>query len=210
MNYSYSNICEKFKTEMLLLILIVTCAAQQHTNSFTNNWYSIQNTNYQFFDSRTFGMDLMDPCASIDNRAFRRYINSNIQCTGAWCTPTFSCTFDSQNCYNVEHIIDKRSQYGPNLTSIAANLVMAWGTWNQELGRLSYQDSNAEKAIVYGDDRVYAAERWIRTCAGLDDIPVSAISIFGICFVAIVGVVVLAYLYLRWKNRKKFALSISV
>ena len=45
---------------------------------------------------------------------------------------------------------------------------MAWGSWNQALGRLaknSYQDSLNEKMTVYGQIAVSDARRWILRCS---------------------------------------------
>jgi hypothetical protein len=149
--------------QLIYILLFIVGVNSQHTSSFLEYWNKFGNDNHYFYDSFTFGMDSTSPCMKISNNTeYRRFVNSQ-PCSGYWCIDnTFKCKGDNQNCYNVEHIIDKRV-VGDN-GNIYGNLVMAWGRWNQELGHLKYEDSEKEKEIVYGVERVDRAKNIIVQC----------------------------------------------
>lgn len=142
-------------TTLLVLVMLAApwAAAQDHTASFTEYWASTGNNNYRFFHPGTFGADFSDDAACqliSDNRDFRAIINAALPCQGLWCQDgMFKCpSGDSRACYNVEHIIDQNGkEFPPELT----NMVMAWGRWNQENGRLAqrnYQAAQQEKVQI--------------------------------------------------------------
>lgn len=119
---------------------------------------------YEIYDDRTFGSTIYsNPCQKTTNAQFRKFVNDNVVCKGKWCVnSTFNCVYgNSQNCYNVEHIIDKRT--GLN-TDIAGNMVMAYGKWNQKLGRMSYDKSHEEKIKVYGYYQVDLSYNYVKNC----------------------------------------------
>lgn len=138
---------------------------------YIENYNKNHNTNYEFYDNRTFGLDLYkDPCIKItDNRKFKNYINKLLPCIGKWCIDkTFNC-IGSKNCYHVEHIIDVNGKEfsNPNCKQIAGNLVMSYGKWNSQLGsrsRVNYYDSMREKEIIYGIDKVESVRSIINKC----------------------------------------------
>ena len=134
---------------------VVVSPPEEHTNAYEDDWLPYKtNTNSTFFDSLTFGADLdIDPCKPLSSSAFRKAVNNRVRCTGKHCIKgKFSCAVgNSRDCYNVEHIFDRsRGANGYASRDIAANMVMAWGTWNQQMGGLSYTESTAEKSDVYG------------------------------------------------------------
>jgi hypothetical protein len=149
----------------------------QHTDTFTKYWNTFGNNRAMFFDPMTFGMDLYklikkDPCTKINSTiTFRKYVNDHIQCTGVYCVDRmFKCIRGhSMDCYNVEHIIDIGGpEYGKNnrCKLIIANLVMAWGRWNQENGRMNkdYMSSIAEKTTIYSAERIDLTRRYLEQC----------------------------------------------
>jgi hypothetical protein len=146
---------------ILLTVATMTTAIIYHSYSTIDN----TNNKYDIYDDRTFGFNVYeDPCTSISyNNKFRKRINDKVPCIGKWCVNgTFNCIrYNNQGCYNVEHIIDKRTNLN---TNIVGNLVMAYGKWNQELGRKTYAESNAEKIRVYGQKSIDLALHYVTTC----------------------------------------------
>lgn len=144
----------------------------RHTNVFIKYWDD--NTNFSFFDNRTFGyMIYYDPCENYDSaklrNKFRNYINKNMKCIGKRCEKTgFTCLDSKVNCYHVEHIIDENGpEYENKDKNIMANLVMSWGTWNVALGGLARNDYNSsihEKKIVYGEHVINKVRSIIEQC----------------------------------------------
>ena len=142
----------------------------KHTKVFTLNWHLNRNNTDIFYDNRTFGHQTDDPCTVVmKNSDFRDFISELYDCDGPWClNGTFRCIYgNNKNCYNVEHIIDLN---GPEYTSenknIYGNLVMAYGLWNQQLGRLfNYPANMNEKTIVYGQDNMSRARQLIEYCS---------------------------------------------
>jgi len=156
---------------VLLLITIIVVltkyddlAGKKHyvyTKDYTE-WLTGHNQNNSFYDERTFGIDLFDDsCQKMTNSDFRKFMNANVNCTGEWCSidSKYNCKQgNNRDCYNVEHIIDKN---GPefedcqNVKNIVANYVMAWGSWNQDLGVIAskdYESMTFEKELVYGTE----------------------------------------------------------
>jgi len=152
---------------LFLMAIIMIIIPTKHTTSFDN--YKKE----ELYDNRTFGYNIYkNPCTVINNnKKFRNYVNNNINCIHNWCVNNkYSCKdhLDDRMCYEVEHIIDKN---GPELTkyckNIAANMVMALGKWNKELGELTYDDyylSKREKANVYGKDIMKEVYNKIKEC----------------------------------------------
>ena len=74
------------------------------------NYNSNYNDDYEFYDSKTFDIDIYkDDCTPItDNVVSKNFVNDALTCIGKWCIDnTFNCIHrDTQNCYDVEHIID--------------------------------------------------------------------------------------------------------
>jgi hypothetical protein len=115
--------------------------------------HGINNDNGYYFVPMTYGAGTYK-CNTINNNTqFRDKINSMFECTYSHCMidNTWGCNFgDSQNCYNVEHIIPKNNkltELSDCNTNIYGNLIMAYGKWNTELSN-GYLD---EKILIYGD-----------------------------------------------------------
>jgi hypothetical protein len=156
-------------------IILVDAVEKRHTKVYNDYWADSGNNDRNFFDERTFGVNLKNkihPCKVVKNGEFRQIINSNIACKGNHCVnDVFKCNKDSNvDCYHVEHIIDINGREFPTCTDckdIFANKVMAWGRWNSALGGLAhryYNDSISEKEEVYGIDMVARVRRQIEIC----------------------------------------------
>jgi hypothetical protein len=143
------------------------CKSPPHTVAYLK--HGPHNLNNYFFVPETFGPLLTDRCTAIDiNTDYRNKVESSVRCSGQWCSGnTFSCIFGG-NCYQVEHIIDKENS-DPALagcsTNIYGNLVMAYGDWNQQVGRLCWDQVVDEKGTVYGSIFTQARENVKYCCS---------------------------------------------
>ena len=170
---------------LLFMFIYISQSAsglRNSTDSFDRHWKGVE-SQPTFFDKDTFGVDIHpDPCTPMSRAAYRKWINARVQCTGSWCSydSRFTCTSGSTNCYHVEHIIDSREiQDEPVFDvlnkDIAGNYVMAWGTWNEQLGRLKlsngvmtrsqYALMEREKELVYGAHRLQQIRDTIKQCS---------------------------------------------
>lgn len=146
------------------------------TKEYETYWISQNNTDNLFYDPHTFGLDLFNnSCQIMSLQNFRKYINSNIKCNGKWCYKNYHCMcYDSRSCYNVEHILDKKGKEFSNCNKdIVGNYVMAWGKWNQKLGRVAYQNyynSIKEKEQIYGLTIVNRVREHFRKCCSIFNI----------------------------------------
>ena len=92
-----------------------------------------------------------------------------IGCSGSWCiNGQFRCNYGkSQECYNVEHIVDSQNSI-PELAdynkNILANVIMAYGCWNQQVGQLRWESVEAEKREIYGNALMDSAINAIIRC----------------------------------------------
>jgi hypothetical protein len=99
--------------------------------------------------------------------------DNGITCTGSWCGTNhdFSCGRDINNCYQVEHIID-RNTCDPELEgkdkNIMGNLIMAYGKWNIEVGQLSRDNVQNEKREIYTRFLYETAREFVLTCGGTE------------------------------------------
>jgi hypothetical protein len=180
--YNISNI--KMIHSMLFILLIAEifcqcehgylpdCVKGHHTETYRLYWKSKGNANNYFYDAKTFGMNLRNPCQRIkDKSAFMKALNV-ISCTGIWCKENrgFKCDASGNNqaCYNMEHIIDKEGcGYDKEDTNILGNLVMAYGKWNQEVSHSKIgccANALREKTEIYGKDMVNKAIEHIKSC----------------------------------------------
>lgn len=140
--------------------------SKKHTNVFLE-----YNDNSDiFFDKSTYGGYIYnDPCKKIKSTTeFRNYVNKHITCLGRWCyNGKYSCPlYNNTECYNVEHIYDlnRGDINGCYNKDISGNLIMAWGRWNQELGKLDYKENMKEKEIIYGKEIIDKARENIIKC----------------------------------------------
>lgn len=168
-------LCIAFPMGLLIILSVLGITPPlEHTPAYNEFYIQDGNTNFMFFDSFTFGINIYtDPCTPISpNTVFRSFVNSKVTCSGAWCIDgLFKCEKTSKGvpkteCYDVEHIIDKN---GPEFKycnkNIAANMVMAWNKWNTQLGfRLDYDSNIHEKELVYGKEMMDSVRKQIQLC----------------------------------------------
>lgn len=113
-----------------------------------------------------------DTSAYQSTATFRRHLQKGLPCNGQYCIDNqWSCKGALAGaCYQVEHIIDNKGQEFkecPRCKNIPGNYVMAYGSWNQELGNLgqiSYDAMIEEKVKVYGQCLMDKARDAIKTC----------------------------------------------
>ena len=154
---------------MLIFILFLVAYADDCTKKTgTLKEHGTSNANNFFFAPQTYGGHLN--CASIKtNNDYRKLINSKISCSGAHCvragTPWGCIQYNSQDCYNVEHIIPESHNIeelkGCDV-DIHGNLIMAYGLWNQQLSNIFFH----EKKLIYGDIFTKAYESVYYCCKG--------------------------------------------
>jgi len=163
------------------------CIGSSHTQCYDDYWKKIGNTNYFFYDNRTFGYMstflngyqetsnyACEPISNVSTEKFRQFINKYFDCNGSHCVDnSFSCKNASRYCYEVEHIIDKslNGRYVCKSDScnvnIFCNLVMSFGVWNGQLGTLqgfSVKDSYLEKLEVYTPTHMNNVIKCIEYC----------------------------------------------
>ena len=111
-------------------------------------------------------------------------MDNNIQCTGDWCKEYgtnngFDCKDMGVECYQVEHIIDKQNTpYDKCNMNILGNVIMASGTWNNQIGNRCWDDIKREKIAVYGKDIFCKAIKNVIDCTKCDaSLPIECIPI---------------------------------
>lgn len=125
----------------------------EHGISNNNNFYTVRNT-YMRISS--------DECAKTSPYKFRSFMDTNMKCDGehcvkfpdppekSWACKSFDPSWNTQKCYNVEHIIPTNhliDELSGCDTNITGNLIMSYGVWNTQLGNTHY----GEKELIYGD-----------------------------------------------------------
>lgn len=218
---SYQNI---MRTSWLFLVLfacyccccsscVVHCPAHfkcsQHTDTYKKFMAGTLKAD-DIFQANTFSAgSLEERCKSYKGdirKPFvrdlvRHNISCDIHCVNKDKNNGFNCLQrNNQDCLNVEHIVDKSNsdlvKRGNNV-NIYGNLIMAYGKWNQAVGRKRCDVSEIEKKAIYGsfyDD----ARRNVIVCNGGS---VAVIPWFWVVasIIMIVGGVALVILYL-WRN----------
>jgi hypothetical protein len=94
-----------------------------------------------------------------------------IKCSGLWCrNGQFTCGPGNLDCWQMEHIIDLNGSpaVGCDL-NIVGNVVMAYGRWNNEIGRLSWRDVRHEKTLVYKQIFELAVENVLKCGCNITD-----------------------------------------
>lgn len=154
---------------MLIFVLFLVIYADdctKKTPTLTN--HGISNANDFFFSPQTYGGHLN--CANVKtNNDYRKLINTKFPCIGAHCvkasSPWGCIQYNSQNCYNVEHIIPEKHNI-PELegcnVNVHGNLIMAYGLWNQQLSNTFFY----EKKLIYGDIFIKAYDSVYYCCKG--------------------------------------------
>jgi hypothetical protein len=161
---------------ILLFVAFIACEdCDQRTKVFTEHGQI--NENGYFFVLETYSG--INQCTVISNTDFRNLINKQLPCNYTHCqskssTP-WGCIFgNSQECYNVEHIIPQKhniSELKGCDVNIPSNLIMSYGLWNQQLGNSHYH----EKRLIYGDlfDNSYKSIYWCCKNKNPETIPFS-------------------------------------
>lgn len=107
-----------------------------------------------------------DICKKFTSRkTFINYLLSNdIYCSGIWCNGNYVYK-QSSDSYEIEHIIElKNSELNTYDKNIYGNILLAYGTWNRQLGNLNWTYGKQEKIRVYGKDIVEQAIKNIKIC----------------------------------------------
>lgn len=118
----------------------------QHDDFFQRNTYI----------GNAFGID---PCTPMGKDAYISLLKKrSITCDGKWCVDgEWKCNWgNSEDCYNLEHIIDTKNsnpEFGTEYNkNIVANYIFSYGKWNQANGRLKdWESIKNEKIEIYGD-----------------------------------------------------------
>jgi len=148
----------------------------EHTETYYNWKEGIFTDN--FFLPNTFITNIIDPndlatiCKPYTRTKYVNFLrNNNIDCSGSWCIDDqFSCLVDGKlvlDCYQGEHIIDRRDsipEFAEDDKNIFGNIVMAYGWWNNQIGRLSWDRTETEKREIYGELIVDKVIENIRKC----------------------------------------------
>lgn len=161
------------------------CIKIVHTQEYTQNYNSNENNNNYFFDSNTFGVDLVekyreDPCKKYNREQFIDLLYKyNIRCNGYWCTKN-NCyndgyakpyiTYKEYGCYEMEHIFDKDGCQFTDSRDVKLylpNLVMASRKWNREVShsRLGCIGASKEKTQIYGQNKIDKITQLLENCS---------------------------------------------
>jgi hypothetical protein len=137
----------------------------KHTTTY-NEWKAGVFNYNDFFMRDSYGGFLnIDPCTpmpSSQSSAKKKFISilkeNRIECEGRWCIDDeWKCGFgNSEECYNLEHIIDKKNsdvEFGDTYNkNILGNFIFAYGLWNQQIGRIKdWPSIKNEKREIYGN-----------------------------------------------------------
>ena len=142
---------------MIVLSLVYSLyGAIDRTKNHTDIYYQTKdfNTLYQL---HTFGGNLsyIDPCKKFTT--IDTYINIlahlGLECDGPYCNNgEYYCSQNNlTNCYQVEHIIDISNVDNDCDKNIYGNIVLSYGVWNAQIGRLNWKYVKLEKMEVYGN-----------------------------------------------------------
>ena len=149
--------------------LLIHSARQNGPESHTKSYLKFKNEREDFlFLKNTYAP--VDICKPYKGR--KNFINTLPECVGEWCNNGagangYKCTNKNQ-CYQVEHIIDKNGVTDEYLNScnkdIYGNLVMAYGRWNSEIGQRPWHMVRQEKQEIYKDIFRKAEEAVLECC----------------------------------------------
>ena len=194
----------------LFILYFVCCQTAKPipcTNQLTNAYNTIKNDIKSYVQLNTFGGNFPNKCDGLRINYKSKYLvelSSNlIRCSGHLCkNGFFECT-NSNECYHVEHIVDKENtpynQCNPN---ILGNVIMAYGVWNVEVGQKCWDDVVIEKFSVYGKESFCQSVRNVIECSGCNvQLPAQCleneiiknpifITIFIILLIVIIGSIV--------------------
>lgn len=163
--------------KIILLILLICIyninGAKEHSDKVhTQTYYEWKSGDFTktLYLEDTF-IENGDICRQIDRQSYIKYLeDNNIFCYGDWCSAdgSFSCSSDSTNCYNMEHIVDLSNSlfddYPEESKKILGNVIMAYGKWNNQIGQLEWDNVEKEKREIYGNTIVSAAIENIARC----------------------------------------------
>lgn len=163
MNYLFAVLC-------ILFVTVFVNVLGKNTQTYTQ-WKQGKFRGDIFLPETYLGLQQQDnPCQKIKSRAqyLKKLQSYGITCTGSWCDSEggFGCKVEP--CYNMEHIIDIKNslpELGPEYDrNILGNLVMAYSTWNKQVGNLpSWDEIKSEKGEIYGEIFETAMEH-VRRC----------------------------------------------
>lgn len=115
-----------------------------------------------------------DMCRSVSSRAdyVKILLGEGVTCRGKWCNPSGEengFKFVSRDMsYEREHIIDNEYSKTSGVCdlNILANVVMAYGSWNNAVGQIPWKCVREEKRRVYGDLFKQAVENVLKCNPG--------------------------------------------
>jgi hypothetical protein len=122
--------------------------------------------------NETFNFEtICKPLPKAPRKTYIQFLNnSGIECSGSWCIDDqFKCLPHNLDCYHAEHIIDLNDECSlPDVKNmeknILGNLIMSWGRWNMQIGKLKWEHVEMEKRTIYGDEIVDMAIYYITKC----------------------------------------------
>lgn len=129
------------------------CKDPPHTKTYDE----YQGKLSELIQADTFGGNFPNKCDDLGKNYRPAYIkilkDNNIQCSGKWCIDgEWKCNRTNQ-CYQVEHIVDKANTPYDNCNPfILGNLIMTYGQWNNEIGQKCWDQVLQEKLEVYGKE----------------------------------------------------------
>jgi hypothetical protein len=140
----------------------------QHTKLY--NEYKKESFPYNdFYMPKSFGNDIIsiNECKKYTTRKeFIQTLTKNgINCSGKWCYNGQYKYISSSISYEVEHIIDNNhAELDGCSKNIYGNIILAYGTWNRQIGQLKWINAKNEKIEIYGKSIVETALLNIKKC----------------------------------------------
>lgn len=148
--------------------MIVSTTKKICSNKNTEIYETDEYDYNDLFQSNTFIET--NKCVDLGKSPRTKYLKilneNNIKCSGIWCiNGNFEWNANKQ-CYEVEHIVDRHNTpYDACNTNILGNVVMAYASWNNQIGQLCWDDAKNEKIQIYGKEIFCKAVKNIIECS---------------------------------------------
>lgn len=189
-----------------------TTSVYKHTKTYLE-WKSGTFFHEDFFSRDTYlgHYPKLDPCTVLTKNQYIKLLKDNGgKCSGKWCIDgEWKCrSGDSQECYNLEHIIDSKNsdtEFGPSFNkNILGNYIFAYGRWNQEIGRIKdWSSIKNEKKEVYGKDIFDRAYQTVYECHK-GYIEKEETNLNGILYIIVIcGVWIAIFAFFRLREEQK-------
>lgn len=157
---------------IFLIGLTLTSSTRKICNKKNTKIYETDEYDYtDLFQANTFIEH--NKCLELGNPSKTKYMkilnDTNTKCIGYWCINGNFEWNKNKQCYEVEHIIDRHNTpYDKCNTNILGNVIMAYGSWNNQIGQLCWKDAKNEKIEIYGKDIFCKAVKNILDCSNCD------------------------------------------